>query len=255
MVALSVLAFTSACMRGHAGGASSPPAAVEEPRPSAPPPVAPEAAAAEPPQVQPPPPEEDRQGEAQLERLERYIQAARDGRQVLPARASGCTEVGAAPGCAALHACAVQLRGPSGIAFDETRRMLWIGIDAAVVREAAERTRALTLKDSVPLEGSSWPEVAPSHARLLTLQAVLIGMPGYGGMHGAKRPDPVVIASCRLVDVDACARRIGYVCSGSEVEQQFSPTPESGLYAFETVFGDAPATRVLINPGESIEVE
>ncbi len=187
--------------------------------------------------------------------MERYVQAFRDGRQVLPARASGCTEVAAAPGCPALHACAVQLRGTSGIAFDETRRMLWIGIDAAVVSEAAERMRALSLRDGVPLEGSSWPEVAPSRARLLTLQAVLTGMPGDGEMHGAKRPEPVVIASCRLVDVDACARRIGYVCAGSEVERQFSSTPESGLYAFETVFGDAPATRVLINPGESIEVE
>jgi hypothetical protein len=262
LVALAVLALTSACLRGHGGGASTSPPTRMEQGASAPPPVAPEVAAAEPPQVRatPPrqeaPPEVEPNDSARSSRMERYLAAYRKGRKVLSTRATGCTELGAAPGCVALHACTVEVQGTSGNAFNETRRLVWIGPDAAAVRQATEQMRGLWMVDGVPGDGAEWPEVDPSRARLLTLKTVLTGMPGYGTMHGVKPPAPEVGRSCTLVEVDACARRIGYVCSGPEVEQEFAPQqPKDGLYAYETVFGHAPSTVVRVGDGELLETE
>lgn len=152
------------------------------------------------------------------------------------------------PDCPALNWQRLSLFGTSGNAFDVATEFLLVSDSTQELNAFVETQKASDPTDS--LRGSNTVGTMMS-------SSVMLGLPGYGGMHGDPVPPPELVASCVVVAVDTCTGHIGYVCRGQEFERQYLCTAASGcVYTFELEFGLSSAVRrrVFLRD-EPIEVE
>jgi hypothetical protein len=153
-------------------------------------------------------------------RLLAYLELFRGGADLLSGIRDASAPCGkfAATGCPSVPWCLSLLQGTYHLNFQEESDVVWLGRDAASVKEitdAAERT--------LTEDGLRTTDQLNRNAAHLAVASVTLSrdaqrwreVPSIGLAVPRRVHDVVPIENCTVVFADACAGRIGYVCTGS----------------------------------------
>jgi len=185
-------------------------------------------------------------------RLTGYLELFKGGTDLLSKIRDADAPCGAfrAPGCAAVPFCLSLLQGTYQTDFHEESDVVWLGRNAAAVKEVTRVAESSLTQDGM-LDG----DPVAKRVQHFDLASITLSrdasrwreVPFVDLTVTRRVQDVVPIENCTVVFADACAGRVGYVCAG---RPWWNAAGRGGWIAVELDL-ESPPKRRLLAPGKA----